>query len=410
MHDEKAEPDFPSHWLVAHEAAHHWWGDFISYRDWTQTWLSESFATFSEYLYSNHLYGAEEGALNLFNKKNAYLNEAKGRYQRPIVFERWENPDQNFDRHTYEKGALVLNMLRDYLGEPMFKRVLYHFLSKHAYQAVDTHDFMKSVLEVTGQNLDWFFDEWIFSAGHPILDIHYEWKDQQIVLNITQTQDTTQYIPIFKMPVKIAITTEKGTETKEVWLREQQQTFTFGVASKPLMVRFDPEYVLLKEWTFQKSKAELLFQAKNDNTLGRLWAMQELAAHLDDVDVLNFLKSQAKSDTFWAVRREALQTLAQAKSFALTPTLQAALQDEYSRVRALATTLLGDSKQANLHDLYKKLYETDPSYLVQAEAIRALGKLKRPAEQAFFEKVSKEKSPRNLLRNAANWALEQLKK
>ena len=75
IHDAKAEKDFPSHWLVAHEAAHHWWGDYITMQNWHHAWLNESFATYGEYLYSSHLYGEEEGKINLWKKKQSYLNE-----------------------------------------------------------------------------------------------------------------------------------------------------------------------------------------------------------------------------------------------------------------------------------------------------------------------------------------------
>ncbi|MEZ5039754.1 MAG: M1 family metallopeptidase [Saprospiraceae bacterium] len=408
LHDEKAEKDFPSHWLVAHEAAHHWWGDFVSYRDWTQTWLSESFATFSEYLYSNHLYGAEEGALNLYDKRTAYLTEAKDNYQRPIAFNQWAYPNQNFDRHTYQKGALVLHMLRDYLGEDNFRRVLKHFLSTHAYQPVDTHDFMKSIWEVTGLNLDWFFDQWILGAGHPVLDIAYEWKNKELILAVKQTQDTSQKVSIFKMPAKVAITTAKGTTFHTIWLTEASQAFPFPCDDQPLMVRFDPDQVLLKEWTFKKTKEALLFQAKKDTVMGRLWAVQQLSAHLDDPKVLDFLKKCVQEDPFWAVRREALQTLAKAEQ-AISPILENALQDRHSRVRAAALNALGDLRQDQWHATFKKVYETDSSYVVQAEAVRALGKLKKAQDKPFFDQVSQEKSPRDILKQAANWSLMQMK-
>ena len=408
LHDEKAEKDFPSHWLIAHEAAHHWWGDFISYRDWTQTWMSESFATFSEYLYSNHLYGPEEGALNLLNKRQAYLNEAKNNYQRPIVFNQWEYPNQNFDRHTYQKGSLVLHMLRDYLGEDSFRRVLQHFLTQHAYQPVDTHDFMKSIWEVTGQNLDWFFEQWIFKAGHPVLDLEYEWKDQQVSLNVRQVQDTNTNIPIFKMPVKVAITTADETTIHTVWLKEAIQRFSFPCQSKPLLVRFDPDHTLLKEWTFNKSVEELLFQAKNDNVLGRLWAVQELSINAEQESVLTFLQKCLSEDPSWAVRRAALNSIAEGQAD-IQPYGEQGLQDQHSQVRATAVRLLGTLQQPQLAEEFIRIYETDDSYIVQAEAIRALGKLKNNQHRSFFEKAATEKAPRDILRQAAKWALEQLK-
>lgn len=408
LHDERAEQDFPSHWLVAHEAAHHWFGDFISYRDWTETWLSESFATYSEYLYSNHLYGEEEGYLNLLNKRETYLNEAKNRYKRPIFFERWEFPNQNFDRHTYQKGALVLHMLKDYLGEANFKRVLQHFLATHAYQPVGTSDFLKSILEVTGQNMDWFLDQWIFRAGHPVLDIDYEWVNNQIIIKVNQIQDTSGDIPVFQMPVKINITTDQKTITKTIWLKQKENVYYFEAKQKPQLVRFDPENILLKEWTFQKSTKELMFQAQFSDIPGRLWAIQQLGDHLEEEGVTNLLTTIVEKEVFWALRREALQALSQEDSKAFRSLSLKAAKDKHSRVRAAAVKLLGDTKPENLHDLFRNTYENDSSYLVQAEAVRALGKLKLKADKSFFERVEKTTSPRNVLQRAASWALEQL--
>ena len=110
IHDEKAEKDFPSHWLVAHEAAHQWFGDYITMSNWHHAWLNESFATYGEYLYSTHLYGVDEGKINLWKKKQSYLNEYRNRYSRPMVHPYWEYPNQNFDSHIYPRGAAVLHL------------------------------------------------------------------------------------------------------------------------------------------------------------------------------------------------------------------------------------------------------------------------------------------------------------
>lgn len=408
LHDEKAEKDFPSHWLVAHEAAHHWWGDYISYRDWTQTWLSESFATFSEYLYSHHLYGPEEGALNLLNKRSAYLNEVKNNYQRPIVFDHWEYPNQNFDRHTYQKGALVLHMLRDYLGEASFRRVLQHFLHKHAYQPVDTHDFRKSLWEVTGQHLDWFFEQWLYRAGHPVLEIDYQWGGEELALQVRQVQDTSTGVPIFKMPVKVAITTAGATQLETVWMESSDQTFRFTVREEPLMVRFDPDHVLLKEWTFEKSSKELLFQAQNDQVLGRLWAVEELGQYIEQASVRQFLQDCLVKDTSWAVRRAALQSLTQGTNVNLAELGEQALEDTHSQVRVAAVELLAALEEPDRAEDFIRIYEQDDSYLVQAAAIRGLGRLALSRYRSFFKEVLTEKSPRDVLKRAAEWALERI--
>ncbi|MFC1640370.1 M1 family metallopeptidase [Gemmatimonadota bacterium] len=157
IHDRRAEQDFSRETVIAHEIAHQWWGDLITLREWSHTWLNESFGTYSDYLWTRHENGEDAGAWALLGKKNAYLREAHNRYIRPIVFNRYEQPGDNFDSHTYPKGAVILHQLRFLLGDEPFFRTLSTFLHEFAFEPVDTHDFMKIVKEVTGRNMDWFF-------------------------------------------------------------------------------------------------------------------------------------------------------------------------------------------------------------------------------------------------------------
>ncbi|MFC1556201.1 M1 family metallopeptidase, partial [candidate division KSB1 bacterium] len=207
--DEKADKDFSWETTIAHEIAHQWWGDLITLRTWSETWLNESFGTYSDYLYTRFDRGEDEGAYALLGKKNSYLQEAHNSYMRPIVFNRYEHPGQNFDRHTYPKGACVLHMLRFILSDELFFQTLQHFLHKYEFQAVDTHDFMVAVKEVTGQNLDWFFEQYIYKPGHPVFDINYKWDEntKKVQLKVTQVQDFSSGIPVYRMPVIISLTT-----------------------------------------------------------------------------------------------------------------------------------------------------------------------------------------------------------
>ncbi|MHC4236634.1 MAG: M1 family metallopeptidase, partial [Planctomycetota bacterium] len=154
IHDRRAEQDFSWERIIAHEVAHQWWGDLITLREWSHTWLNESFGTYSDYIWTRHESGEDEGAWALLGKKNAYLREAHTRYVRPIVFNRYDRPHDNFDSHTYPKGACVLHQLRFILGDESFFRVLAAFLDEYAFEPVDTYDFIKTVKEVTGQNMD----------------------------------------------------------------------------------------------------------------------------------------------------------------------------------------------------------------------------------------------------------------
>jgi aminopeptidase N len=411
IHDERGEQDFSNTGIVAHELAHQWWGNLVTLRTWDHAWVNESFGTYCDYLYYNHERGPDEGAVNLLNKKNRYLHEARTRYMRPIVMDRYNKPQDLFDSHSYPKGAAVLHMLRFILGDDAFFRTLKHFLHTHAFEAVDSHDFIKAVKTVTGQNLDWFFRQWLFSPGHPVLDISWTWDktSKKVILRVTQTQDTSTRVPLFRMPVRIAITTAKGKKIHTVTLRQQQEAYKFPVPAKPFMVRFDEGNYLLKEWTFPKTKEELMYQLANDDVIGRMWAAGRLERFKQNPAVLNSLVKSAKQDTFWAVRRDAVHTLAKIDAGRFIPLFKQKCLDKNSKVRAAALEVLGNLKRSALAGFLKTRFNRDNSYLVQAAALDALGKCGDRAVIPFLEKAEHMPSPRNVIGKAARRALKELR-
>lgn len=293
--------------LIAHELAHQWWGDMVGYKDWEHMWLSESFATHAEYLYAVYDLSADEAAMALDEQKVAYLQEANTKFIRPIVTNKWNQPNQMFDRHTYEKGGVVLNMFRELVGADVFGNILSTFLETHAYSNATTTDFFATVQQVTGEDFDWFFDQWLLRPGHPVLDISHTWDSRQKTLSITvkQMQDRKLGTPVYRLPVKIGITTEAGKTVEDIWLDEEQQFFAFDVAERPLMVRFDEGDILLKEWTFDKSTEELLYQLNHDQAVGRMWAIGELQERLHDPAVRSALLEASGNDPFSTVREKA---------------------------------------------------------------------------------------------------------
>ena len=174
--------------IIAHEIAHQWWGDLITLRTWSETWMNEGFGTYSDYLYTEHFRGEPEASLDMEGKRLSYLNEAATRYMRPIVFTRYNRPQDNFDRHTYQKAAAVLHMLRSLMGDEDFFNTLGYFLHKHEFGSVDTRDFIVCLQEVTGKNMDWFFDQWIYKPGHPVFDISNSWDDDTGTITLSVDQ------------------------------------------------------------------------------------------------------------------------------------------------------------------------------------------------------------------------------
>ncbi len=412
MVGEKDESDFTAISIVSHELAHQWWGDLITLRSWAHTWMNESFATYSDYLYFRFEKGDDEGAVNLLGKLNAYLREAKTRYIRPIVSDRYDQPGDMFDSHTYPKGALVLHMLRTLVGDEPFFATLSHFLHHNAFQPVDTYDFIRSVKTVTGQNLDWFFDQWLFKPGHPIFDIKSEWDATRKVvqLKVVQVQDFTRGIPVFRVPVAVKIVTAKGPDIRKVWIREREETFEFPADTKPLLVRFDEGNTLIKEVDFPKDLDELLYQLKNDDVIGRMAAAAELPRFKDDPRVLAGLERGAQSDPFWAVRRSAVEALAPIVSPKISALLKKACHDPSSVVRAAAVLALGERKDRTLTEFYKDVFKRDGSGRVQAEALRALGKTGDPAVIPFLRQSAAVPSHQNMVKRSAESAVKQLEK
>jgi aminopeptidase N len=407
-----AEKDFSGERVIAHEIAHQWWGDLITLRSWEHTWLNESFGTYSDYLYTRFDKGEDAGAFDLLGKKNQYLNEAHNRYIRPIVFNRYNNPGDNFDSHTYPKGACMLHLLRYILGDETFFRTLSTFLHQNEFKPVDTHDFMKTVKEVSGKNMDWFFEQYIFSPGHPVFEVTKSWNESTKTLKITvlQKQDSVPGVPIYSIPVNFGFSFSDKKTVKEVWLKNKVETFEFEFDSEPLLVRFDEGNYLLKEVTFRKSLPELVYQAEHDDMVGRLEAVNELRAYSSDLSTRAVWTKLATRDPFWAVRQGAIESISKYYGEKCVDLLKICLKDESSKVRQSAIRLLGDLKDPRMIKLFENVFRNENSYIVQAESLRAIGKCGMKQQLSFLKAAETTKSYRNVVSKAAAEAIAMIMK
>ncbi|MGB9906228.1 MAG: HEAT repeat domain-containing protein, partial [Candidatus Saccharicenans sp.] len=177
---------------------------------------------------------------------------------------------------------------------------------------------------------------------------------------------------------------------------------------KPLLVRFDRGNYLLKEWTFPKSVEELLYQARHDDVIGRMWAVQKLGRFADKPEVVKAIQDVARNDNFWAVRKAAVEIIGTWKNTKFVPFLKEKCQDKNSQVRASALNALSDFEQASLARFFRECFSRDDSYVAQAEALKALGKTGDKKQIDFLEKASAVPSYRNIIRNAALEAIRQL--
>jgi aminopeptidase N len=167
LHDERAHVDFSSNGLVAHELAHQWFGNLLTCKHWSHAWLNEGFATYFDALFHEHHKGQDEFRYLMYENAQEYFREDAERYRRPLVTNVYQEPIDLFDRHLYEKGALVLHMLRYVLGEEMFWRSITQYVSMHRHQVVETVDLERAIEIATGRNLQAFFKQWVYQGGYP---------------------------------------------------------------------------------------------------------------------------------------------------------------------------------------------------------------------------------------------------
>jgi aminopeptidase N len=174
------------------------------------------------------------------------------------------------------------------------------------------------------------------------------------------------------------------------------------------MVRFDEGNFLLKEWTFEKTAQELIYQLEHDDVIGRMWAASQLGKIEKNAPVAAALLESARNDPFWSVRKAAIESLGAPANEEHKSALKLKCLDEHSQVRAAAFRALADSGQAGLVAFFVECFKKDDSYIAQAEALRAIGRCGDNSSAGFLKKAAKMKSHRDILKRAADRALKQL--
>ncbi len=362
LHAESAQQDArqlvdENRWedVISHELFHQWFGDYVTCESWSNITLNESFADLSEVLWLEHKHGSDAGAEHNFNGLQAYLRG--GNDKKELVRFYYQDREDVFDLVSYQKGGRILNMLRNYVGDSAFFKSLNLYLRTKKFNSAEAHDLRLAFEAVTGQDLNWFWNQWYFGSGHPKLDISYEYAADGKTAKVIVKQ--TQPDKIFKLP--FAIDVYQGTDKKryKVWADHQADTFVFNTVSKPDLINVDGDKILLCEKNDDKTLDNYIFQYKNAGLyLDRREAI-DFAARMqsDDKKALDLMKTALK-DNYYGLRIYAIQKL----------------------------NLLNDSVKKSVESLLVELAEKDPKSLVRAGAIEALGRYKEVAYEPLFLK------------------------
>ena len=375
--DRKAAVDFTSDDLISHELAHMWFGDLLTCRDWSHGWLNESFATYLEMLWDERRRGIDEYRMGAIVNTDLYLGE---RYRRPIVSNVFHEPIDIFDRHLYEKGSVVLHMLRQLVGDDAFFRTVRRYAGANQHKSVLTQDLADAFRSETGRDLSWFFDQWVYRPGHPKLTVGWSWDDRSRTATVTvkQTQETKDGAAIFRLPVTIDFITGNGKPVAfPVEVTQPDQAFVFSLPAKPDLCRFDPHNAVLKEIEFDKQPKELLFQLANDDDIsGRRFAAAELGKKATS-QAVEALEKSVMGDRFWGVQAAAAKALGVARTTAARDALVGCLAVRHPKARRAVVAALGDFRgDDTAFEAILPFARRDRSWFVEAEAHRSIGRLR----------------------------------
>lgn len=393
IHQESAQQDARelvdgNNWegTIAHELFHQWFGDYVTTESWSNLTLNESFADYSQTLWDEYKYGKDAGDAENYNGMQGYL--MSGSDKKDLVRFHYKDREDMFDAVSYQKGGRILHMLRTHIGDSAFFKAINLYLTTNKFKSAEAHQLRLAFEEVTGRDLNWFFNQWYFGSGHPTVDIQYNYADSSGLASVIvkQTQRTGK---IFTLPIAIDIYTGKEKTRHYVWVKNAADTFRFACKTKPDLVNADAEKVMLWVKKENKTLENYIHQYHYaGNYLDRREAIDFAAKKQDDPQAVELLKS-ALNDPYQGLRRYAISKLSlskQAVKSAMESSLATLAQkDKYALVRAEAIAKLGEYRKPEYAALFKAAVN-DSSYTVAGNALDALGKLE---PDAMAEQVKK---------------------
>lgn len=392
--------------LVAHELAHQWFGDLVTCKDWSHTWLNEGFATYYEKLYALHKNGPDEFRYGLYQAAREILGQ--GGDTRPIVTRDLAHPDGAFSYLTYPKAAWVLHMLRAQLGPDLYRQCIQTYLQRHAHGNVGTEDLVRVLEELSGRPFDRFFDQWIYHGGLPELAVDYAWDEsaKQARLSVRQVHAVSDKVLLFQFPLAVRFKAKGESVTREVTVREKEEDFRFDLPEAPQSVRLDPDYTVLAKVRFDPPAAMLRAQLEDPHdVMGRLLAVASLARRRDKEAVAQ-LQTVLNRDPFYGVRLEASEALRQIGGEDALTALLASTQQADARVRRRVREDLRAFYRESVLASAREALATEKNPDVLAQLIRTLGAYPSAETREALLGWLRAESFRNVLADAAIEAMQ----
>ncbi len=375
---------------VAHELFHQWFGDLVTAESWSNLTVNESFANYSEVLWYQYKYGKDAADEKNLEDMQGYL--ASKSESKDLVRFHYADKEDMFDAVSYNKGGRILHMLHTFLGDSAFFKGMNLYLTTNKFKTGEAHQLRLAFEEVSGLDLNWFFNQWYFGNGNPKVDISYLYDDAagKASVIVKQVQEGEQ---VFRLPVAIDIYNGKEKTRQNVWIEHKTDTFTFFYKKRPDLINVDAEKVMLWEKTDDKTINNYVHQyAYAGNYVDRKEAIDFCAKNQEDPRALALLKVALK-DKYYALRSYTIGELDIKKPLVkneVEPLLaEMAKSESKPTVRAAALGLLGQYGKEEYKPLYVKAIQ-DSSYSVAGEALGALAQIDGETALANAKTFSKQ--------------------
>jgi len=355
---------------IAHELFHHWFGDLVTSESWSNLTLNESFANYSEYLWREYKYGKLDADMHLFEANQAYLNGQNT--NKHLVRFNYADKEDMFDAVSYNKGGAILHMLRNYLGDSAFFEGLKQYLTTYQYKSAEVHQLRLIFEEITGKDLNWFFNQWYYNSGHPKIDVSYDYNTIQgkVTVNLLQLNSNE-----FAFPLAIDIFEGGKRIRHRVFVKGKDASFTFSYSKLPSLIQVNADGVLLCEINENKILSDYIFQLKNaQHYTHRREALLAVSKKQEEKIAFNAV-SYAMNDPSYKMRILALEKIDLINKFSKKNTIQKIKQiansDEKTSVKAVAIETLGKLTDPKLKSIFIRALESE-SYSVLGKALVAI--------------------------------------
>jgi aminopeptidase N len=375
---------------IAHELFHQWFGDYVTAESWSNLSVNESFADFSETLWAEHSKGKDAGDAHNYDSMQSYLGSPDAKTKKLIRFN-YKDKEDMFDVVTYQKGGRILNMLRNYLGEDAFFKGLNLYLKTNAFSNGEAQQLRLALEQVSGKDLNWFFNQWYYGAGNPDLNITYKWDDKNKNQTIYLTQ--TQNADAFSLPMKVDVYVKGKKISLEHWMKSKTDSICIPLVSKPDLVNVDADKILLMNKVDNKTIEEYAFQYKNAPLyVDRLEAIQAAIKNIKSKEAQDILIAALK-DSYYGLRIEAINNLklddGEVKKQILPTIINIAKTDTKTLVRAAAIESIGNLQDKSYLSLFTGALK-NPSYAIEGAALNSIAAIDMSQAKTLAKNLEKD--------------------